>query len=69
MFPDWVGAVLNGSGAIDWWIDELSRWSEKVAVCLCLSDWKVNRQDNVADIAQFDGLWIDMSEVSPPAAS
>ncbi|KAK4040072.1 glycoside hydrolase [Parachaetomium inaequale] len=31
VFPDWVGAVLNGSGAIDWWIDELSRWSEKVA--------------------------------------
>ncbi|KAK4151087.1 hypothetical protein C8A00DRAFT_45655 [Chaetomidium leptoderma] len=31
VFPDWVGAVLNGTGAIDWWIDELSRWSEKVA--------------------------------------
>ncbi|KAL2158027.1 hypothetical protein VTH06DRAFT_4837 [Thermothelomyces fergusii] len=31
VFPDWVGAVLNGSGAIDWWIGELSRWSEKVA--------------------------------------
>ncbi|KAH6853911.1 glycoside hydrolase family 31 protein [Chaetomium sp. MPI-CAGE-AT-0009] len=31
VFPDWVGAVLNGSGAIDWWIDELSRWSEKIA--------------------------------------
>ncbi|KAK4251780.1 glycoside hydrolase [Corynascus novoguineensis] len=31
VFPDWVGAVLNGSGTIDWWIDELCRWSEKVA--------------------------------------
>ncbi|KAK4144372.1 glycoside hydrolase [Dichotomopilus funicola] len=31
VFPDWVGAVLNGSGAIDWWIDELSRWSKKVS--------------------------------------
>ncbi|KAK4241561.1 hypothetical protein C8A03DRAFT_30285 [Achaetomium macrosporum] len=31
VFPDWVGAVLNGSGAIDWWIDEVSRWSKKVA--------------------------------------
>jgi alpha-glucosidase len=32
VFPDWVGSVLNASGAIDWWISELSRWSEKVAV-------------------------------------
>ncbi|KAK4097931.1 glycoside hydrolase family 31 protein [Parathielavia hyrcaniae] len=31
VFPDWVGAVLNGSGAIDWWINELSMWAEKIA--------------------------------------
>ncbi|KAK3899465.1 exo-beta-1,3-glucanase, partial [Staphylotrichum tortipilum] len=31
VFPDWVGAVLNGTGAIDWWVDELSRWFKKVA--------------------------------------
>ncbi|AEO70510.1 glycoside hydrolase family 31 protein [Thermothielavioides terrestris NRRL 8126] len=43
VFPDWVGAVLDGGGAIDWWIDEILRYSKKVA---------------------FDGIWIDMSEVS-----
>jgi alpha-glucosidase len=21
VFPDWIGAVLNGTGAINWWID------------------------------------------------
>ncbi|KXX75580.1 Alpha-glucosidase [Madurella mycetomatis] len=31
VFPDWVGAVLNSTGAIDWWISELSLWHEKVA--------------------------------------
>ncbi|KAK3362624.1 putative alpha-glucosidase precursor [Lasiosphaeria hispida] len=31
VFPDWVGAVLNGSGAIDWWINELTLWYRKVA--------------------------------------
>ncbi|KAK3393584.1 putative alpha-glucosidase precursor [Podospora didyma] len=31
VFPDWVGAVLNGSGAIDWWADEFIRWSKKIA--------------------------------------
>ncbi|KAM7194518.1 glycoside hydrolase [Rhypophila sp. PSN 637] len=30
VFPDWVGAVLNGSGAIDWWIKELSLWYDKI---------------------------------------
>ncbi|KAK3694555.1 putative alpha-glucosidase precursor [Podospora appendiculata] len=43
VYPDWVGAVLDGSGAINWWIDEFVRWSKEVA---------------------FDGIWIDMSEVS-----
>ncbi|KAK1757356.1 alpha-glucosidase [Echria macrotheca] len=43
VFPDWIGAVLNGSGAINWWINELVIWSKLVA---------------------FDGIWIDMSEVS-----
>jgi alpha-glucosidase len=43
VFPDWVGAVLNGTGAIEWWKDEMTTWYEKVA---------------------FDGIWIDMNEVS-----
>lgn len=43
VFPDWVGAVLNGTGAIEWWKNELTSWHEKL---------------------EFDGIWIDMSEVS-----
>lgn len=43
VFPDWVGSVLNGTGAIDWWADEMVRWHQNVS---------------------FDGIWIDMSEVS-----
>ncbi|KAL2059720.1 hypothetical protein VTL71DRAFT_10212 [Oculimacula yallundae] len=43
VFPDWIGAVLNGTGAFDWWTNEMSRWHEKIS---------------------FDGIWIDMSEVS-----
>jgi hypothetical protein len=35
VFPDWIGAVLNGTGTIDWWIKELEIWSEKVAVSSC----------------------------------
>ncbi|KAK3330083.1 putative alpha-glucosidase precursor [Apodospora peruviana] len=31
VFPDWVGAVLNGSGTIDWWINEFVLWSKDVA--------------------------------------
>ncbi|KAL1838138.1 hypothetical protein VTJ49DRAFT_2989 [Mycothermus thermophilus] len=43
VFPDWIGAALNGTGAVDWWVHELKRWYEKI---------------------QFDGLWVDMSEVA-----
>ncbi|WQF87535.1 Putative glycoside hydrolase family 31, galactose mutarotase-like domain superfamily [Colletotrichum destructivum] len=43
VFPDWIGAVLNGSRTFEWWKTELATWSDKVA---------------------FDGIWIDMSEVS-----
>jgi alpha-glucosidase len=43
VFPDWIGAVLNGTGAIEWWKNEMTTWYEKIA---------------------FDGIWIDMSEVS-----
>lgn len=32
VFPDWVGAVLNGSGAIDWWINELDLWHKDIEV-------------------------------------
>ncbi|KAH8655172.1 glycosyl hydrolases family 31-domain-containing protein [Xylariales sp. PMI_506] len=43
VFPDWVGALLNDTGANRWWISEISSWHDKV---------------------NFDGIWIDMSEVS-----
>jgi len=43
VFPDWIGSVLNGTGAYDWWTDEVTRWHQNVS---------------------FDGIWIDMSEVS-----
>jgi alpha-glucosidase len=43
VFPDWIGAVLNGTGAFDWWSNELSMWHQNVS---------------------WDGIWIDMSEVS-----
>jgi alpha-glucosidase len=43
VFPDWIGAVLNGTGAFEWWATELSTWHENIS---------------------FDGIWIDMSEVS-----
>jgi len=33
VFPDWIGAALNGSGAVDWWINEFILWSKLVAVC------------------------------------
>ncbi len=38
-----MGAVLNGTGAFEWWATELQGWHENVS---------------------FDGIWIDMSEVS-----
>ncbi|KAK4462202.1 family 31 putative glycoside hydrolase [Cladorrhinum samala] len=31
VFPDWVGAVLDNASTIDWWIDEIYRWSKEVA--------------------------------------
>lgn len=43
VFPDWIGAVLNGTGAFKWWAGELSMWHQNIS---------------------FDGIWIDMSEVS-----
>ncbi|KJR80878.1 alpha-glucosidase [Sporothrix schenckii 1099-18] len=43
VFPDWIGAVLNGSGAFGWWTNEVVNWHKNVS---------------------FDGIWIDMSEVS-----
>ncbi|KAK1837146.1 family 31 glycosyl hydrolase [Podospora conica] len=30
VFPDWIGAVLNGTGAIDWWINEFELWYKKI---------------------------------------
>ncbi|KAK0753835.1 glycoside hydrolase family 31 protein [Schizothecium vesticola] len=30
VFPDWIGAVLNGTGAIDWWIHEFELWYKKI---------------------------------------
>ncbi len=43
VFPDWIGAVINGTGAFDWWSNEMVAWYGNVP---------------------FDGIWIDMSEVS-----
>lgn len=43
VYPDWVGALLNGTGANRWWTSEVSAYHDKV---------------------NFDGIWIDMSEVS-----
>ncbi|KUJ07646.1 glycoside hydrolase family 31 protein [Mollisia scopiformis] len=43
VFPDWIGAVLNGTGAFDWWSSEMTMWHQNIS---------------------FDGIWIDMSEVS-----
>lgn len=43
VFPDWIGAVLNGTGAFEWWAGEMATWYKDIA---------------------FDGIWIDMSEVS-----
>ncbi|KAH9897549.1 glycoside hydrolase family 31 protein [Xylariomycetidae sp. FL2044] len=43
VFPDWIGALFNGTGANTWWIAEIAEYFKKIA---------------------FDGIWIDMSEVS-----
>jgi len=43
VFPDWIGSALNGTGAFDWWKNEMSTWHQNIS---------------------FDGIWIDMSEVS-----
>jgi alpha-glucosidase len=43
VFPDFVGAVLNGTGALTWWANEIAEYFKEI---------------------QFDGIWIDMSEVS-----
>ncbi|TVY73333.1 Alpha-glucosidase [Lachnellula suecica] len=43
VFPDWIGAALNGTGAFEWWKNEMSMWHQNIS---------------------FDGIWIDMSEVS-----
>lgn len=43
VFPDWVGGILNGTGTLEWWVEELAIWYKNVS---------------------FDGIWIDMSEVS-----
>ncbi|KAI1475438.1 glycoside hydrolase family 31 protein [Daldinia eschscholtzii] len=43
VYPDWIGALFNGTGANRWWISEVAEYYSKV---------------------KFDGIWIDMSEVS-----
>ncbi|KAI6084922.1 glycoside hydrolase family 31 protein [Hypoxylon rubiginosum] len=43
VFPDWIGALFNGTGANRWWISEIAEYFSKI---------------------EFDGIWIDMSEVS-----
>jgi len=34
VWPDFAGAVLNGTGAISWWIDEIYQYSKRIAVSL-----------------------------------
>lgn len=43
VFPDFIGSVLNGTGAFEWWSGEMKTWYQNIS---------------------FDGIWIDMSEVS-----
>lgn len=43
MFPDWIGALFNGTGTNRWWSAEIAEYYSKI---------------------KFDGIWIDMSEVS-----
>lgn len=31
VFPDWIGASLNGTGAFDWWTGELSRYHANIS--------------------------------------
>lgn len=31
VFPDWVGAVMNGTGAFDWWTNEFEMWHSNVS--------------------------------------
>lgn len=30
VFPDWIGAVLNETGAFDWWTNELTNWYQNI---------------------------------------
>lgn len=32
VFFDWVGVVFGEVGIIDWWIDEILRWSKNILV-------------------------------------
>ncbi|EMR70096.1 putative alpha-glucosidase precursor protein [Eutypa lata UCREL1] len=43
VFPDWIGALFNGTGTNRWWSAEIAEYYSKI---------------------KFDGIWIDMSEVS-----
>ncbi|KAK7999509.1 hypothetical protein PG990_012109 [Apiospora arundinis] len=43
VFPDWIGALFNGTGTNRWWTSEITTYHKKV---------------------NFDGIWIDMNEVS-----
>lgn len=31
VFPDWIGAALNGTGAFEWWNEEVSDWHQKIS--------------------------------------
>lgn len=65
MFPDWIGAVLNGTGAIDWWIHEFELWYKKIKVRLGSTQGRIQERADI--VSQYDGIWIDMSEVSQPS--
>lgn len=66
MFPDWIGAVLNGTGAIDWWIHEFELWYKKIKVRSSGDQLTMSWESLKRLTLQYDGIWIDMSEVSQP---
>lgn len=52
VFPDWIGAVLNGTGAIDWWIHEFELWYRKIKVrCSLISVVSVHGLQKRANFA------------------
>lgn len=69
VFPDWVGAVLNGSGAIDWWINELDLWYKDIEVSFFNLDSKAIVEANSGDSMTESGSTCQRSPLSALAAA